>query len=502
MTVTDQTSPTAQTSSKTFSLTVNASVPVVTGISPASGPASGGTVVTIQGNNFTGATLVSFGANNAISFTVVSASQIRTTAPAGLLGSVHITVRTPAGISGESAADQFTYAIPADSTNLRNLQTQVTPLAAQFWGQTTSEAMTDAVSEAFAGDGPLITPIGMGVRFNFAADPGDQFGQRTVRADPQDTLGGIYSAFAEPERGERQKQDLASQRFENAFASQTKPAARPLARSAGPRPGDWLPWAEVRGMFLTASAASSGVAGYTLSGNQLNMTAGLTHVISPTFVIGVLGGVETFGYRAEAIQGRLKGNGWTVGTYAGWKLTDTIRLDAGFAYSGIGFDGSAGAASASFSGYRMLLSGGLSGLYSADNFIIEPSAHVYALREFENGYTDSLGATQAERVFSNGRVDAGLKVTYPLEWSDALTLFPYLGLYGDYYFNSDNVSSAGAGNVARPVMNGLSARASVGMSARFAHGTTVSIGVERGGIGSSTAVWSLKMNASIALGGK
>lgn len=55
-------------------------VPTITGIAPASGPV--GTVVTVTGNNFTGATKVTFGAK-AASFTVNSATQIRTTVPTG-----------------------------------------------------------------------------------------------------------------------------------------------------------------------------------------------------------------------------------------------------------------------------------------------------------------------------------------------------------------------------------------------------------------------------------
>ncbi len=45
----------------------------VTGMSPTSGPAAGGTTVTITGAAFTGATSVSFGATAASSFTVDSA---------------------------------------------------------------------------------------------------------------------------------------------------------------------------------------------------------------------------------------------------------------------------------------------------------------------------------------------------------------------------------------------------------------------------------------------
>jgi uncharacterized protein with beta-barrel porin domain len=63
-----------------------------------------------------------------------------------------------------------------------------------------------------------------------------------------------------------------------------------------------------------------------LYGNQVNLLAGLTRKLTPDFLIGALGGYETFDYRSDALQGRLKGDGWTVGSYLGWRLTRDIRL--------------------------------------------------------------------------------------------------------------------------------------------------------------------------------
>ncbi|MFR9799982.1 IPT/TIG domain-containing protein [Streptomyces sp. MS06] len=75
-----------------------AAPPVLNGASPAQGPVAGGTLVTLTGSNLLNASAVRFGATDATSFTVVSSTQITTTAPPGT-GSSQITVITPGGSS-------------------------------------------------------------------------------------------------------------------------------------------------------------------------------------------------------------------------------------------------------------------------------------------------------------------------------------------------------------------------------------------------------------------
>ena len=85
--------------------------PIVTSVSPTSGPLAGGTTVTITGSGFTGAMAVKFG-TNAASFLFVSATSITAMSPAGS-GTVDITVTTPGGTSATGAADQFLYTVSA-----------------------------------------------------------------------------------------------------------------------------------------------------------------------------------------------------------------------------------------------------------------------------------------------------------------------------------------------------------------------------------------------------
>jgi hypothetical protein len=94
--------------------------PVVSGISPRSGPPAGGTSALILGSGFTGATAVAFGAT---SIPVCSPTQpppcfnlppgndtnILVNSPAGIAGTVDITVTASGITSPVSSADQFTY---------------------------------------------------------------------------------------------------------------------------------------------------------------------------------------------------------------------------------------------------------------------------------------------------------------------------------------------------------------------------------------------------------
>ncbi len=84
--------------------------PTITSLSPTDGSVACGTLVTITGTGFNGATAADFGSTNpATSFTVVSSTEITATAPVGLRGTVDVTVTTPGGTSALAPSDQFTF---------------------------------------------------------------------------------------------------------------------------------------------------------------------------------------------------------------------------------------------------------------------------------------------------------------------------------------------------------------------------------------------------------
>ncbi|HLI32761.1 MAG TPA: IPT/TIG domain-containing protein [Solirubrobacteraceae bacterium] len=82
--------------------------PVLTGLSPQSGPEAAGSAVTIYGEGFQKVESVKFGAKSARSFLVTSPTSISAVAPAGS-GTVDVSVTTGGGTTAKSSADRYVY---------------------------------------------------------------------------------------------------------------------------------------------------------------------------------------------------------------------------------------------------------------------------------------------------------------------------------------------------------------------------------------------------------
>lgn len=103
---------------------VEVQMPAVTAIAPANGTA--GTVVTVTGTRFTGASAVAFGATAATSFTVVDDTTITATVPAGT-GAVDVRVTNDAIQSPIVPAGTFTYNVAPTPTATPNPTPGATP---------------------------------------------------------------------------------------------------------------------------------------------------------------------------------------------------------------------------------------------------------------------------------------------------------------------------------------------------------------------------------------
>ncbi len=436
--------------------------------------------VTSSGGTPTGA--VTFSDGGVALGTVALAGGVATLTTSALaLGSHPITAAYAGNLGSSSTALTQTVSNNQDSQQLRALQIFATKVVAQNSGAAISTAIDNAITEGFDGGGQMFSPSAGSMRFNFSADPDQQ------------------SASATEAGASRGYAANSKSRVDDALASinrNTMPAKAPARYTESK---DWLLWADVRGSGIDRWNSSS-AAPSMLYGDQVNALIGLTRRLGPSFLLGVVGGYENFNYTSDVLNGHLKGDGWTAGGYLGWRFAPGLRFDAAAAYSGINYNGVAGTAAGNFDGRRWLVSGGVTGNYKAYGLDIEPSARVYALWEDENTYVDSLGTAQASRSFFTGRSSAGVKVSAPWLYSGMVTVSPYAGIYADYYFNGDNAAAvvlASAPVVIGTALDGWSARAVGGVTARFTNGASLGLGAELGGIGGNYQVWTFKGRGSV-----
>ena len=418
--------------------------------------------------------------------------------------------------SSTSAPLTQTVQIPADSVRLRALQLLVTRIEALSSGSAISGAISNAVTDGFSDSGTLITPSGNGLHFNFSAESnaatptrdGDRFDpvQAARTSAMRDSgLGGLSASGSSTSGLPASLRAFApgpSASFaggENAFGrsayAEPVPTKAPLAPAP---PKEWLLWADVAGTGWNTDPSAG-----DLRGGQINALVGLSRKLTPDFLFGVLGGYENFDYTSQSLNGKLKGDGWTLGGYIGWRIGPSIHFDASVARSGIAYEGISGAAQGTFPGSRWLVSGGLTSMYQLSQLQIEPSARVYALWEHEDPFTDSLGTLQGENNFSTGRASSGLKVAHPWLWSGAMTVTPYVGVYADYYFSGSNAALLPSTNLTPLLLptefvQGWSARITSGLSFNAAGGARVSVGGELGGLGSQNfTTWTVHGRASL-----
>jgi uncharacterized repeat protein (TIGR01451 family) len=388
--------------------------------------------------------------------------------------------------------------VPADSTRLRALQLAVTNVEAHASGAAFEGAVGGAIADGFSDSGgSLITSTGGGMHINFGAEP--QAGLRGTPGEFNSTMSARESVLREtglwtgtPYPGQAPTNAPVNNARINdtfgalAYAGNPMPAKAPLRPVPAPR--EWQFWADIRG-----TGWNTGLSAGDIVGGQVNALFGVTRRLTPDFLIGAVGGYENFNYSSTTLNGRLKGDGWTVGGYLGWRISPGIRFDAGLARSGVSYDGVSGTASATFPGSRWIGTAALTGMYKIALLEIEPSAKVYILWEHDNQYLDSLGTLQSAYDFSSGRASGGAKVAYPWLFGATMTVAPYVGAYADYYFNNSSTAPL----LPTQFVQGWSARVTGGLNFDVAGGIRGSVGGELGGLGNDFLVWSVRGRASI-----
>jgi len=136
------TNPDTQSGTRGSAFTYVSTAPTMTSVTPATGPTTGGTSVTIAGTNFVAGAVVRFGTIAATSVTVVSGTSITATSPASTAGLVAVSVTNPDGQSG-ALSNGFTYFVPASGISFVRVayatpQSAVTSVSVPYSGAQTA----------------------------------------------------------------------------------------------------------------------------------------------------------------------------------------------------------------------------------------------------------------------------------------------------------------------------------------------------------------------------
>jgi hypothetical protein len=180
--------------SKQFSFYNYITPPAITSLSPALGSTAGGTIVTITGTNFTGATSVTINGKPAIPIKVVDNTTITCKAPVSLsAGPVDVIVTTGGGPSG--AFSSYTYVTPAVITSIspsfgtKAGGTSVTITGTNFTGASVVLFGLNSATNIIVVDNTTITcvtpvstnPIAVGVTLTTGAGLSNKFSSFTYR---------------------------------------------------------------------------------------------------------------------------------------------------------------------------------------------------------------------------------------------------------------------------------------------------------------------------------
>ena len=236
--------------------------PSVTSVSPASGTQIPSGSVTIHGTNLTsGGTqpIVDFGTVASIGSMTYGANQITATIPSAVNpGTVNITVTTPAGTSGVSAADQYTYtgsgATASPAITSANHATFSAGTAGVFDITTTGTPGVSSVSDsAFSGCTPSTLPASITL---------DYTGGTTATLDgtPQPGDGGTFTVCLTAANGVG---PVATQVFTLTVDAPAVTPPRPSSAARHPAPpqhGYWLVGSD-GGIFTFGSAQFYGSTG-------------------------------------------------------------------------------------------------------------------------------------------------------------------------------------------------------------------------------------------------
>jgi trimeric autotransporter adhesin len=366
--------------------------PGITLISPASGPAAGGTRVTVNGANLAGATSVSFGG---VAAQIVSntGSVLVVTTPAHAAGSVDVRITTPTGSTTASGGYGYD-ALPDPAKNaavtaLISVQTQAVQQFAGAHLLNFNQRLESLHGDAGGASSFGLTFTSM-ARSNTRTD--DEFHTKTGSA-----LDGNVPASESWRTGLRKASLNSSTKRAQAFNGNEMAS---VAQS--PEQGAMSWW--VNGVLDVGQQKASGSqSGADMTSNGISF--GGDYRVNNKWVLGLGGGFSRSHYVASDASVKSVGQGGMLVAYASVKPLVQTYVDAVVGVGKLNFDVSrsvtdTGALATGSRGGRMVF-GSLTAGYEwrSEGWMLSPYGRIDTARSSLDGYTETSSGTGALTYF-------------------------------------------------------------------------------------------------------
>ncbi|MBL4785588.1 MAG: autotransporter outer membrane beta-barrel domain-containing protein [Cohaesibacteraceae bacterium] len=221
----------------------------------------------------------------------------------------------------------------------------------------------------------------------------------------------------------------------NTLQHKTIASYAPISKSEAAYPSpqsetmDWNAWTRVR----LAGYDSEGTA---FEGQSISAFVGLDRMFGNNLVVGLVGGYGIFELDTDTsgVMGEFNQKGYTLGSYAGLKISNTLQLDVFGAWTRSEYETVSGTTTGDFDANRVTVAAHLRGIFEQEKWFLEPSARIVYVREWQDSYTDSGSNLNASKIVSAGRLSLGPKIGLIHYLQSGTELRPWISAKAEYDF--------------------------------------------------------------------
>lgn len=216
-----------------------------------------------------------------------------------------------------------------------------------------------------------------------------------------------------------------------------------------------------------------------LDGSVTNFLVGFDRRFNGQALIGVIAGYEISDFDFGSVDGKLEGQGPTLGVYAGIKLSPQLVADVSVTHAWLSYDNALGAVKADFDASRWTIGGSLTGSFDWNGLTIQPTAKAFVSFEEQDAYVDSSSTAIASRDVTLGRVSFGPKVLYPHIFESGHQATFWILAKAEYDFSSEDTTSTSL----LTSDDVFSARIGAGVDTQITDNATLGLAIEGHGLG-------------------